>query len=125
MSVTNEHAYNCQLWIFGRHFALDRPRGRRLARPESSKTSRVCQGFQQLFHATQFAGGGARATLTFSYRATTFSISPRNSLYGTAPGWYQATLPSRSSSTSVGVVDAPYTSKLYVLMGTGMSSNPE
>ncbi len=55
---------------------------------------------------------------------TTFSISARSWSYGTAPGWYQATLPARSSSTKVGVVEAPYTSKLCVLMGTGISSNP-
>ncbi len=59
------------------------------------------------------------------YCAITFSISSRSSAYGTAPGWYQATFPARSSSTSVGVVDAPYISKLYLLTGTGMSSSPE
>ncbi len=41
-----------------------------------------------------------------SYR-TTFSISAFNSPYGTAPGWYQATFPALSSSTKVGVVEAP------------------
>lgn len=41
------------------------------------------------------------------YRATTFSIFARKSPYGSAPGWYMATFPARSSSTSVGVVEAP------------------
>ncbi len=56
---------------------------------------------------------GTRSVLTFGslrnslYRATTFSISARNSAYGSAPGWYMATFPVRSSSTSVGVVEAP------------------
>src|SRR5207302_1739208 len=56
--------------------------------------------------------------------ATTFSISAFSSSYDSTPGWYIATLPARSSSTSVGVVEAPYMSKLYLLMGTGMSSRP-
>lgn len=55
------------------------------------------------------AGEGARST---SHFATTFSISAFSRSYGTAPGWYQATLPARSSNTSVGVVEAPYVSKL-------------
>ena len=58
------------------------------------------------------------------YRATTFSISIFSWSYGRAPGWYRATLPVRSSNTNVGVVEAPYISKLYLLMGTGISSRP-
>ena len=41
------------------------------------------------------------------YYCATFSISAFSVSYVTAPGWYQATFPARSSSTSVGVVEAP------------------
>jgi hypothetical protein len=64
----------------------------------------ICRSCRRT-HSQHFAGEGARATQA-RYRAT-FSISPRNVSYGTAPGWYQATFPARSSNTSVGVVDAP------------------
>ena len=47
------------------------------------------------------------ALIRTSYRATTFSISAFSWSYGSAPGWYIATFPVRSSSTSVGVVEAP------------------
>jgi len=42
-----------------------------------------------------------------THHRATFSISSFNSAYGTAPGWYHATFPALSNSTSVGVVDAP------------------
>ena len=66
-----------------------------------------------------------RHTGSATYRATTISISAFSWSYGSAPGWYMATLPVRSSSTSVGVVDAPYASKLDLLIGTGMSRSLE
>ena len=41
------------------------------------------------------------------YRGITFKISARKSSYKSAPGWYIATFPVGSSSTSVGVVEQP------------------
>jgi hypothetical protein len=82
---------------------------RRLIRLVTVEVEAILAGPQHRRHGRILTKSAGEELLLLSprYRATTFSISALNSAYCSAPGWYIATFPARSNSTSVGVVDAP------------------